>query len=127
MDIKVKIHRLFNNDFSSIKGYASMTFDNVLAVHGVKIMMNRNGGIFVAMPSAKGKKDYYDVVHPLTAELRNQIQDAVISEYKRVIKNEKQRVSENGEELPGQIEISENNVPFHEPEVTLFDVGYMTK
>ncbi len=126
MDIKVKIHRLFNNDFSNIKGFASMTLDNVLAVHGIKIMMNRNGVTFVALPSARGKKDYYDVVHPLTADLRNQIQDAVLSEYKRVLAKEKQRASENGEELPGQIVIAENNVPFHEPEVTLFDADFTT-
>lgn len=49
MDIKVKIHRLFNNDYSNIRGFASVTLDGVLAIHGIKIMVNRYGGTFVAM------------------------------------------------------------------------------
>ncbi len=121
MDIKVKIHRLFNNDYSNIRGFASVTLDGVLAIHGIKIMVNRYGGTFVAMPSAKGKNDYYDVVHPTTAEFRKQLNDAIISEYKRILK-----AKNNGEALPEQIEISENNVPYHEVEVSLFDSNYFT-
>lgn len=121
MDIKVKIHRLFNNDYSNIRGFASITLDSVLAIHGIKIMVNRYGGTFVAMPSAKGKNDYYDVVHPTTAEFRKQLNDAIISEYKRILK-----AKNNGEALPEQIEISENNVPYHEVEVSLFDSNYFT-
>ena len=121
MDIKVKIHRLFNNDYSNIRGFASVTLDGVLAIHGIKIMVNRYGGTFVAMPSAKGKNDYYDVVHPTTAEFRKQLNDAIISEYKLILK-----AKNNGEALPEQIEISENNVPYHEVEVSLFDSNYFT-
>ncbi len=121
MDIKVKIHRLFNNDYSNIRGFASITLDSVLAIHGIKIMVNRYGGTFVAMPSAKGKNDYYDVVHPTTAEFRKQLNDAIISEYKRILK-----AKNNGEALPEQIVISENNVPYHEVEVSLFDSNYFT-
>lgn len=84
MEIKVKIHRLFNNDYSNVRAAASMTLDGVLAVHGIKVMANSKGGIWVALPSAKGKQEYYDVVHLLTAELRKQINSAVLSEYKRV-------------------------------------------
>lgn len=84
MEIKVKIHRLFNNDYSNVRAAASMTLDGVLAVHGIKVMANSKGGIWVALPSAKGKQEYYDVVHPLTAELRSQINTAVLNEYKRV-------------------------------------------
>ncbi len=101
-----------------------MTLDGVLAVHGIKIMAYRNGGTWVAMPSAKGKIDYYDVVHPLTAELRSQINNAVLSEYKRVLAQEKERAQEHGEDLPTQIEIAENNVSHHEPEITLFDTDF---
>ena len=126
MDIKVKIHRLFNNDYSNIRGFASATFDGVLAVHGIKIMENRYGGTFIALPSAKGKKDYYDIVHPTTAEFRNQLNQAILGEYKRVLAKEEKRVKENGGELPAQIEIAENNVSFHEPEVTLFDTDSFT-
>lgn len=106
MEIKVKIHRLFNNDYSNVRAAASMTLDGVLAVHGVKVMTNSKGGTWVALPSAKGKKEYYDVVHPLTAELRKQINCAVLSEYKRV------------RDAGG---VSESQVSDRESEHTLFD------
>lgn len=106
MEIKVKIHRLFNNDYSNIRAAASMTLDGVLAVHGIKIMSKTNGATWVALPSAKSKSGYYDVVHPLTAELRRQINSAVLSEYKRV------------RDAGG---VSESQVSDRESEHTLFD------
>lgn len=124
MDIKVKIHRLFNNDYSNIRGFASVTLDGVLAIHGIKIMVNRYGGTFVAMPSGKGKNDYYDVVHPTTAEFRKQLNDAIINEYKRILAKKKEKAQNDGEALPEQIEITENNIPYHEVEVSLFDSDY---
>lgn len=122
MEIKVKIHRLFNDDYSNIRGTASMTIDGVWAVHGIKIMMHRNGGVWVALPSAKGNNGYYDVVHPLTAALRKQMNDAVLNEYRRVLAIEEKRAANSGEELSAQVEIAENNIPYRESEVTLFDM-----
>lgn len=49
MEIKVKIHRLFNNDYSNVRAAASMTLDGVLAVHGVKVMTNSKGGTWVSV------------------------------------------------------------------------------
>lgn len=113
MEIKVKIHRLFNNDYSSVRATASMTLDSVLAIHGIKIMENSKGGIWVALPSAKGKQEYYDVVHPLTAELRKQINSAVLSEYKRV--------RDSGEDTES---VSARNTT-HETEFSLFDEDFL--
>lgn len=113
MEIKVKIHRLFNNDYSNVRAAASMTLDGVLAVHGIKVMTNSKGGTWVALPSAKGKKEYYDVVHPLTAELRRQINSAVLNEYMRV------RDSGDISEL-----LSDGTVT-RETEHTLFDEDFL--
>lgn len=113
MEIKVKIHRLFDDDYSSIRGTASMTLDGVLAVHGIKIMSKTNGATWVALPSAKSKSGYYDVVHPLTAELRKQINSAVLSEYKRV--------RDSGEDT----ELASARNTTHETEFSLFDEDFL--
>lgn len=122
MKIKASIHRLFNNELSSsLCGYASITLDDMIAIHGIKIMINRHGGTWVALPQGKSKNGYYDMVHPLTKELRTQINDAVLSEYKRVLAEEKERFEADGKALPAQIVIAENTIPRHAPEETLFD------
>lgn len=113
MEIKVKIHRLFDDDYSSIRATASMTLDGVLAVHGIKVMTKANGATWVALPSAKGKQEYYDVVHPLTAELRKQINSAVLSEYKRV--------RDSGEDT----ESASDRNTIRETEFSLFDEDFL--
>ncbi len=122
MKIKASIHRLFNNELSSsLLGYASITLDDLIAIHGIKIMMTRHGGTWVALPQGKSKNGYYDIVHPLTRELRAEINDAVVREYKRVLAIEKKRAEDAGEPLPQQIAISENSIPRRVAEETLFD------
>ena len=121
MKIKVKIHRLFNNDFSNIRGYASITLDDAVAIHGVKIMANHHGGLWVALPQGKSKNGYYDIVHPLSKEVRGEWNGAILHEYKRILAIEKKRAEAAHEPMPGQIEIQENNIPYNPPEETLFD------
>ncbi len=65
---------------SNFKAYASLTFDDQVVVRGIKIVEGRNG-LFVAMPSRRGKDDYYDIFFPITAEMREKIQEKVIEAY----------------------------------------------
>lgn len=128
MNIQVKFHRLFNNESSNLLGIASVILDDSLAVHGIKIMENVYGGKFVAMPSAKSKKgargQYYDIVHPITSEFRRELNEAIMQEYKSVLKKYAQKAEADNEPLPEQLEIPENNVPYRasdDPVTTLFD------
>ncbi len=69
---------------SKVKALASVVFNEALAVHGIKVIEG-NSGLFVAMPSRKGKEDeYFDIVHPITAELRNKIRDLVLESYQEM-------------------------------------------
>ncbi|MCQ2547429.1 MAG: septation regulator SpoVG [Clostridia bacterium] len=75
----VRIRRLVDNE--SIKGVASITFDDEFVVHDIKIIDGQNG-LFVAMPSKKvGDAGFRDIAHPLSSEVRNRIKDAVLSAY----------------------------------------------
>lgn len=73
----------------SAKAYASITLDGVFAVNDIRIVDGKNG-LFVALPNRKGKdKDgnekYYDVCNPTTAELRKEVNEAVIAKYNETV------------------------------------------
>lgn len=79
--------RISISDDKKIKAYVSITFDDILVVHGIKILDGKKG-IFVAMPSKRSGEKFKDLVHPLNTEFRKQIQDKILSEYKKSIKGE---------------------------------------
>lgn len=66
-----------------LKAYATMVFDNDFIIRDLKIIEGENG-LFVSMPSRR-KKDgsFKDIVHPLNAETRKLIEEAVIGEFSK--------------------------------------------
>ncbi|MBD5182490.1 MAG: SpoVG family protein [Bacteroidales bacterium] len=84
MKIDVRINSL-TPDKGSIKAIASANFGDCLAVKGIKVMEGKNG-LFVSMPSQKGKDgNYHDVCFPITPEFRNQLNNAVVQAYQQTI------------------------------------------
>lgn len=79
MDISIKLG-LTKGD-SNVKALATVTIDNQFAIHGLKVVEGKKGD-FIAYPSQK-KADgsYADVAHPVTAEARQAVNDAVIAAY----------------------------------------------
>jgi len=65
---------------SNVKAYASLTLDDKVVVKGIRVVEGRNG-LFASMPSRKVKDDYYDIFFPITAEMREIIQEKVIEAY----------------------------------------------
>jgi stage V sporulation protein G len=77
--------KVFPANEGRLKGYATMVFDNAFIVRDMKIIQS-DEGYFVSMPSRR-KKDgsFKDIVHPLNAETRQEIENKVIEEYKKVV------------------------------------------
>ena len=66
---------------SSLKAYADVVFDDILLIKGFKILISKSGGLFIGMPSNKGKDgNYYNQVEfkndDFSSELRTRILDA---------------------------------------------------
>ncbi len=77
IDVKISSFPASGN----VKAYASVNFDDVFAITGLKVMEGRNG-LFVSMPSRRLESgEYRDVCFPITGEFRQQLTDAVIGEY----------------------------------------------
>lgn len=80
MKIDVKITSLNPGD-GATKAYASINLDNIIAIRNIRVMEGKKG-LFASMPSYQGAdKKYYDIVFPKTAELREEINNAVVDAY----------------------------------------------
>lgn len=68
-----------------MKAIVSVTFDDEFVVHDIKIIEGQNG-LFIAMPSRKmADGEFRDIAHPINAETRKKIQDAIFEEYEKII------------------------------------------
>lgn len=76
----IKIRKLFNDD-SPMKAIASVTFDSQLALHDIKVI-NARDKFFIVMPSRKNPDGTFrDIVHPITASFRAELESKVINAY----------------------------------------------
>ena len=80
-DVRV---RLINND-SKLKAVVSVTFNNEIVIHDMKIIASE-AGLFIAMPSRKTPDgEFKDIAHPLNSAAREKIQTAIIEKYQSLI------------------------------------------
>ena len=74
-------------DVGKVKAYGSITIDGEFAVTGIRVVES-NSGLFVSMPSRKTQSgEYKDVCFPVTRDAREQIQNTVLKEYKKMAGN----------------------------------------
>lgn len=84
MDIQVKVNVLANSE-NRVKAIAGVTFDNVFAVTGIKVVEGQNG-IFIAMPQRKtASGEYKDICFPVTADFRKVISGEIIDAYNKEV------------------------------------------
>ena len=78
-DIRV---RIVKNETSKIKGSVSLTIDDAIVVHDIKVIESNEGGYFIAMPSRKTPDGTFkDVVHPANQETRENLQKLVLDAF----------------------------------------------
>ena len=79
----IKVRKLFEE--GPMKAIVSVTFDGQLAVHDIKVI-NARDKFFIVMPSRKNPDDTYrDIVHPINAEFRAMLEDAVARAYEEAL------------------------------------------
>lgn len=94
----VKVRKVFNDE-GPMKAIVSVTFDDQLAVHDIKVI-NAREKLFVVMPSRKNPDNTYrDIVHPINAEFRHQLESSVFDAYER----ELEAIASLGETPDGEI------------------------
>lgn len=99
MPVRANINWLNTKDDSNIRATASLTIGGAFAIHGIKIVSGQKGD-FVSMPSYKSQDGYKDIFHAVTADARQQMNDAVMKAYKQKLAEEMSIVSDGqGESL----------------------------
>lgn len=64
-----------------LRAVVSITIDSAFVVHELRIIEGQKG-LFVAMPNKKASNgEYKDLAHPINAETRQMIEEAIISKY----------------------------------------------
>lgn len=80
----VKVRKLFFED-SPMKAIVSVSLDDQLAVHDIKVI-NARDKLFIVMPSRKNPDGTYrDYVHPLNAEFRATLESAILRAYEEAV------------------------------------------
>ena len=82
----IKIRKYFKE--GPMKAVASITIGGALAIHDIKVI-NARDKFFIVMPSRKNPDGTYrDIVHPINADFRAQLEGAVVKAYFDELENE---------------------------------------
>jgi len=83
-DIRI---RKMNTD-GKMKAIVSVTFDNELVIHDIKVIEGK-GKFFVAMPSRKTPEgEFKDIAHPINADIRTYLENAILEKYEAILSEE---------------------------------------
>ncbi len=67
-----------------MKAVASVTFDDMFAVHDIKIIEGQHG-LFIAMPSRKTPNgEFRDIAHPINQGMRHLLQDRILEAFNNI-------------------------------------------
>ncbi len=93
----VKVRKLFSDE-EPMKAIVSVTFDGQLALHDIKVIYAREK-LFIVMPSRKNPDNTYrDIVHPINADFRAVLEEAVLEAYNEAVEAEAMAESEQADE-----------------------------
>ena len=68
---------------SSLRAYADVILDDLLVIKGFKILVGKSGGLFIGMPSKKGKDNkYYDQIEFKVNGFRYELKTRILEAYK---------------------------------------------
>ena len=87
MPVKASINWLNTKEDGNVRATASLTIGGAFAVHGIKVISGQKGD-FVSMPSYKSGDSYKDIFHAVTADARQQMNDAVMDAYEQKLSEE---------------------------------------
>ena len=82
----IRIRRI--NMDSKMKAVVSVTFDNCLVIHDIKVIEGSDK-LFVAMPSRKTPEgEFKDIAHPINMEMRDKLEKGILEKYQFALVSE---------------------------------------
>ena len=96
----IKIRKTFDQPI--LKAVVSITINDEIAIHDIKVIQRQTGCLFVAMPSKRENTGVHrDIVHPIDSDTRKSLEIQVLSEYYNQIERLKLNPEEKPEDLCG--------------------------
>ena len=82
--MEIEVSRIFRFDGNGpVKAMADIVIEGQFAVTGFKVVNGKNG-LFVGAPGRQGKDGkWYDIVHPVTNEVKQTLTTAVLKAYEK--------------------------------------------
>ena len=95
----VKVRKIFDDE-GPMKAIVSVTFDNQLALHDIKVIYAKEK-LFIVMPSGRNPDgSFRDIAHPINAKFRATLEEAVIEAY-QIAKEAEQNQAEADTDTEG--------------------------
>ena len=70
---------------SKMKAVVSVTFDNALVIHDIKVIEGADK-LIIAMPSRKTPEgEFKDVAHPINMEMRDVLEKSILEKYQTAL------------------------------------------
>ena len=92
LSVKANVNWMNPDETGSIRASASLTIGDSFAVHGIRVVSGAKGD-FVSMPSYKSGDGYRSIFHAVTAEARQQMNDAVMAAYEQKLAKQTQEAA----------------------------------
>ena len=90
-EVKAKITWINDDPTQNKRAAATITIAKAFQVHGISIVSGPKG-LFISMPQRQtNDKKFVEVAHPVTAEMRKAIYDAVFGAYSQTMANQYQQ------------------------------------
>lgn len=83
--MKIEVFKLaiFNNP--TIKANASITIEDAIAINDIVLKQTDEGKYILKFPTKEKQGERYNIVHPVSFEIRNQIFSAILAAYQKAL------------------------------------------
>ncbi len=79
----VRVRRIAQS--GKMRAVVSITLNSEFVVHDIKVIEGEKG-LFIAMPSKRtAEGEYRDVAHPINAQTRKLVEDAILAKYRECV------------------------------------------
>ncbi len=81
--VRFEVERIFKMESDkNLKAFIDIKVNNTVLIKGIRVLLNREGGLFVSMPSQKAADNkYYPIVRPLDNETKEELQNVILAAY----------------------------------------------
>lgn len=78
--------RINLNKGGKVRAFAQIVVDGCFLVGDIRVIEGKEGTVLLQMPSRRLRNgSFRDIAHPLNTETRRRVEEAIVSEYERVI------------------------------------------